>query len=80
MLSCKTDYSPLSSFVNEDNSVFPDHLRIIPRRLFREANGQMSRATEQRRLRDDPRWPRPVKGGYRLSDAKAYLAAKLGDS
>jgi predicted DNA-binding transcriptional regulator AlpA len=58
------------------------HETLIPRSEARRRVGGISRATEHRRLKDEPDWPRPVaigpgKSGYVQSEIDAYIARKI---
>jgi predicted DNA-binding transcriptional regulator AlpA len=58
------------------------HEVLIPRSEARRRVGGISRATEHRRLKDDPEWLRPVaigpgKSGYVQSEIEAYIAKKI---
>ena len=58
------------------------HEILIPRSEARRRVGGISRATEHRRLKDEPEWPRPVaiglgKSGYVQSEIDAYIAKKI---
>ena len=55
---------------------------LILRREARRLVGNISRATEQRLLRNSPDWPRPVKispgrSGYVLSEVQAYIELQI---
>ena len=58
------------------------HETLIPRSEARRRVGGISRATEHRRLKHEPDWPKPVaigpgKSGYVQSEIDAYIAKKI---
>jgi predicted DNA-binding transcriptional regulator AlpA len=59
-----------------------EHETLIPRSEARRRVGGISRATEHRRLKTEPDWPRPVaigpgKLGYVQSEIDAYITKKV---
>jgi predicted DNA-binding transcriptional regulator AlpA len=58
------------------------HEVLIPRSEARRRVGGISRATEHRRLKNEPDWPRPVaigpgKSGYVQSEIDSYVAKRI---